>query len=343
MTEPTRRDALARLAAAAALLAVGCDDETPPAGPCVATTPDALLDSPPLAGDPFTLGVASGDPLPDGVVLWTRLAPDPLAEDGAGGMPAVAVAVGWELAEDADFTRVVQRGTVAARPERGHAVHVDVGCLAPASRYHYRFWYGETPSPVGRTRTAPSADAAPESMRLAVGSCQDYRDGFYTAQQNLAREDVDVVLFVGDYIYEQPGEALVRAHVGDEPRDLAGYRRRYALYKSDANLQAAHAAHPWVCTWDDHEVDGNYAGEIGQEPVSREDFVARRAAAYRAWQEHLPVRLPPREPPARPGRRRGSRRRGCRSGCRGRAEASNAATGATRGRRAGPRPRDHRC
>lgn len=297
MTDPTRRDALARLAAAAALLAVGCDDEAPMTGLCADTTPspDEALGTPTLMGDPFTLGVASGDPLPDGVVIWTRLAPDPLAEDGAGGMPAVAVAVTWEVAEDAEFTRVVQRGVAAARPERGHAVHVDVRCLAPATRYHYRFWYGETMSPAGRTRTAPAADAEPEAMTIAVGSCQDYRDGYYTAQRGLADEDVDVVLFVGDYIYEQPGEALVRAHVGEEPRDLAGYRRRYGLYKSDPNLQAAHAAHPWVCTWDDHEVDGNYAGENGQEMVSREAFLARRAAAYRVWQEHLPVRLPPGE------------------------------------------------
>lgn len=297
VTDLNRREMLARLAAAAAVLAVGCDDDNAARGLCAEIGGGAEgkagegLGSPVLAADPFTLGVASGDPLPDGVVIWTRLAPDPLAEDGAGGMPDVAVGVAWEVAEDAGFARVVQRGTAAARPERGHAVHVDVRCLEPATTYHYRFGYGDVMSSAGRTRTAPAVDAAPDAMTLAVGSCQDFRDGYYTAQGHLAREDVDLVLFVGDYIYEQPGEAAVREHVGDEPRDLAGYRRRYAQYKMDVNLQAAHAAHAWVATWDDHEVDGNYAGVVGQEPVSSAEFLARRDAAYQAWQEHLPVRL----------------------------------------------------
>lgn len=293
VSDPNRREALGRLAAAAALLAVGCDDDA--GEKCLTpTTYDdgAALGRPTLSADPFSLGVASGDPLPDAVVIWTRLAPDPLAEGGAGGMPPEAVAVEWTIAEDEAMTRVVQRGVAAARPERGHAVHVDVGCLAPATTYYYRFGYGDRQSPVGRTRTAPALDSSPEALTLAVASCQDYRDGYYTSQRNLAAEELDVVLFVGDYIYEQgPGQPGVREHIGPEPRTLAEYRRRYALYKLDPNLQAAHAAHPWIATWDDHEVDGNYTGDSGQEDVDRAAFLARRAAAYRAWQEHLPVRL----------------------------------------------------
>ena len=245
----------------------------------------------PLSGPPFTLGVASGEPLPRGVVLWTRLAPDPQAP--AGGMPGSPVPVRWEVAHDERFAKVVAHGTATARPDAAHSVHVDVRGLEPSREYFYRFRAGGEPSPVGRTRTAP-APGANGRVRFAFASCQAYEDGFYTAHQHLADDDVDVVLWLGDYIYESGvGTKGVRQHEGPAPLDLDAYRRRYATYKGDADLQASHAAHPWIVTWDDHEVANNYADDLAQrDQQTPADFLVRRAAAYRAWWEHQPVRLP---------------------------------------------------
>ena len=246
--------------------------------------------APSLGGQPFTLGVASGEPLPGGVVLWTRLAPDPQAT--GGGMPAEPVPVRWEVARDERFGKVVAHGIARARPDAAHSVHVDVRGLDPAREYFYRFVADDTTSPVGRTRTAP-ASGSRDRLRFAFASCQDYEEGYYTAHQHLAEEDVDVVLWLGDYIYEGGVGTGVRQHEGPEPTDLEGYRRRYATYKSDASLQAAHAAHPWITTWDDHEVDNNYAADRSQRDDQPVDvFLARRATAYRSWWEHHPVRLP---------------------------------------------------
>lgn len=243
--------------------------------------------------DPFTLGIASGDPLPDGVVLWTRLAPDPLS---GGGMPARRVPVEWQVAKDESFRRVVRRGTATADPSFAHSVHVEVSGLQPASWYFYRFRAAGAVSPVGRTRTAPARAAG--RLRLAVASCQNFEQGFYTAYAHMAAEDLDLVLHVGDYIYESdtpPDRPGPRRHNATEPATLDEYRNRYALYKSDASLQAAHAAFPWITTWDDHEFDNNYANlspEHTQGPGqdSRAAFRARRAAAYQAYYEHLPLR-----------------------------------------------------
>ncbi|MGH3325374.1 MAG: alkaline phosphatase D family protein, partial [Streptomyces sp.] len=261
------------------------------------------LDPAALHKDPFTLGVASGDPLPDSVVLWTRLAPEPFEPDS--GLPAQAVTVQWELASDQQFTRTVSSGKVTAHPEFHHAVHVVPERLAPRTRYYYRFRVGKWTSPVGRTRTAPAADELPESLRFAFVSCQAYHDGYFTALRHLAQEDgIDAVLHLGDYLYEyavdaQGGDRADPAlalpdHFNKETVTLADYRLRYALYHSDPDLQAAHAAHPWIVTWDDHEVENNYADEIpdGSPP---EAFLARRAAAYRAYYENLPLR-PPQQP-----------------------------------------------
>jgi alkaline phosphatase D len=247
------------------------------------------------SSQPFTLGVASGDPLPDRVVLWTRLAPDPQAP--GGGMPPEAVPVRWEVARDERFAHRVAHGTARARPDDAHSVHVDVHGLEPAHEYFYRFVADGSDSPVGRTRTAP-AGGANRRLRFAFASCQDYEDGYYTAHRHLADEDVDVVLWLGDYIYESNKSTAVRPHEGPEPVDLDAYRRRYATYKVDADLQSAHAAHPWIVTWDDHEVDNNYAADRSQrddQPVDA--FRARRAIAYRVWWEHQPVRLPPPDGP----------------------------------------------
>ncbi|TDE16048.1 alkaline phosphatase D family protein [Jiangella asiatica] len=238
----------------------------------------------------FSLGVASGDPLPDGVVLWTRLAPDPLA---GGGMPSRPYPVEWEVAEDDAFARVVRRGRTVALPQEGHSVHVEVDGLESGADYVYRFRAGGRISPVGRTRTAP-AGAVSSGLRFAFASCQNWQDGYYTAYEALAAEDLDFVAFLGDYIYESvPRTTTVRTHEGTgEPVTLAEYRNRHAQYRSDPNLQAAHAAFPWIVTWDDHEVDNNWADEIPQDPdlQTPEAFRARREAAFQAYYEHMPLR-----------------------------------------------------
>jgi alkaline phosphatase D len=240
-----------------------------------------------LAADPFTLGIASGDPWPDGFVLWTRLAPDPL---NGGGMPAGTVPVRWEVATDDAMRDIVKKGTAVARPDFAHAVHVEVRGLRSDRWYWYRFMTGDAQTLVGRARTMPAPDARVERMRLAFASCQHYEHGYYAAHRHLAREDVDLVAFLGDYIYESHAVRPVRRHPADEPVTLEDYRNRYALYKADPDLQAAHAAAPWIVTWDDHEVDNNYAGLVSQDNEPVEQFALRRAAAYRAYYEHLPLR-----------------------------------------------------
>ncbi|HEX7377171.1 MAG TPA: PhoD-like phosphatase N-terminal domain-containing protein, partial [Pirellulales bacterium] len=184
-----------------------------------------------LAGYPFTLGVASGDPAPDGVVLWTRLAPRPLA---GGGMPDEAIEVSWQIADDEAMTRVVQKGVTAAVPEWGHSVHVEVQGLQPDRWYWYQFRAAGETSPKGRTRTAPAADARPDQLRLAVASCQHYESGYYTAYEHMLREDLDVVLHLGDYIYDGPTDkSKIRQHVGPQLTTLADFRNRHAQYKTD--------------------------------------------------------------------------------------------------------------
>ena len=248
---------------------------------------------PRFADDPFSLGIASGDPEPDGVVLWTRLAPEPIAPDGFGGMGDDNVAVSWEVANDEAFTTIVRRGTALATRALAYSVHVEVDGLSPARWYWYRFRTGDVMSPLGRTRTTPARDAAAQSLQFAFVSCQNYEQGLYTAFDHLAAERLDLVAHLGDYIYEGAGaDGRVRKHDGGEINTLAEYRRRYAQYKSDMSLQRAHAQCPWVMTWDDHEVDNNYAGEIAQDAQARDAFLARRAAAYQAWYEHQPVRVP---------------------------------------------------
>jgi alkaline phosphatase D len=235
---------------------------------------------------PFTLGVASGSPLPDSVVLWTRLAPEPL---NGGGMDPEAVAVRWEMATDERFTRVVRRGTVDALPGRGHSVHVEVTGLEPARWYWYRFMAGDEVSRVGRTRTAPAATGNPRQLRFGLGSCQQFEQGYYGAYRHLLDEDVDVMVFVGDYIYESSwGVNHVRKHAGGEPRTVIQYRNRHAQYKSDPDLQAMHAAVPWIVTWDDHEVDNDYADDRSEDLDPA--FLTRRSAGYQGYFEHMPLR-----------------------------------------------------
>jgi alkaline phosphatase D len=243
-----------------------------------------------VAEDPFRLGVASGDPSPDGFVLWTRLAPRPLEPDG--GMPPAAVEVAWVLAEDDRLGRGRRTGTARALPELAHAVHVEVSGLEPARTYWYQFRVGGYESPLGRAATFPAPGALPARLRLGVASCQHFESGLFTAYEHMLREDVDLVVHLGDYIYEGKAATTgVRRHLGPECTTLEGYRTRYGLYRGDAQLQAMHAAVPWVVTPDDHEFDNNYAGDISEEKgVSREAFRVRRAAAYQAYYEHMPLR-----------------------------------------------------
>lgn len=247
-----------------------------------------------LRDDLFTLGVASGMPRPDSIVLWTRLAPRPY--EPLGGLPNAPLAVRWELAHDEQFSRLVRSGEVRALPEHAHSVHVEVTGLPADRRFFYRFIVGKgaasRASPVGRTKTAPAADAPVARLRLALASCQHYEQGSYVAHRDIAAQDLDLVLFVGDYIYESSNPRfLLRAHEGPVPTTLAGYRARHATYKLDADLRASHAAHPWVLTWDDHEVVNDYAGDRvrGDEGQDAHLFLQRRAAAYKAYFEHMPV------------------------------------------------------
>ncbi|NGN66754.1 alkaline phosphatase [Streptomyces sp. A7024] len=251
-----------------------------------------------IGTDPFTLGVASGDPLPDSVVLWTRLAPEPYRS--GGGLPAEAFAVGWELAEDDGFQTLVAQGEVTASPEDNHTVHVEVAGLEAGRPYWYRFRADTWTSPPGRTRTAPPRDSRPARLRFGLASCQAYYHGYFTAFRHLADADLDAVVHLGDYLYEY----AVNSKAGDrnytdrvlpsvfnrEAMTLDDYRLRYALYKSDPDLRAAHAAHPFIVTWDDHEVENNYAGPYDQTGSPPEQFLARRAAAYRAFWENMPLR-----------------------------------------------------
>lgn len=238
--------------------------------------------------DPFTLGVGSGYPTSDGVVLWTRLAPEPLAPNG--GIVQPIVAVDWELASDERFRNVVRRGRAYATADWGYSVHVEPADLEPARDYWYRFTAGGARSAIGRTRTAPAAGASPREIRFAVASCQQYEHGYYVAYRHMLDDDLDFVMHVGDYIYELSwGLDPIRSHGSGECHTLDDYRARFAVYKQEPELRAAHAAYPWIVTWDDHEVDNDYAGNISERDDDPALFMARRAAAYQAYYENMPL------------------------------------------------------
>ncbi|MEU5790918.1 alkaline phosphatase D family protein [Micromonospora purpureochromogenes] len=240
---------------------------------------------------PFTLGVASGDPDHEGFVLWTRLAPQPVAEDGLGGMPRRPVEVRWEVAADERFRQVVRRGTATARPESAHSLHVELAGLLPGREYFYRFHAEGHTSPLGRTRTAPAPWTLPAALAMGFASCSHYEQGWFTAYRRLAETEPELILHLGDYQYEyarEVGPNRPRGHEGPETRTLANYRQRHAQYKSDADLQAAHAVAPWVVVFDDHEVENNWADEVPETPDP--DFPARRAAAFQAYYENMPLR-----------------------------------------------------
>ena len=255
--------------------------------------PSCAWNQPRLTSDPFALGVASGSPTADSLVLWTRLV---LPGYSGFSVGLSRVMVRWELAHDDQFTSIVQSGQSMADSELAHSVHVEVVGLESDRWYFYRFMVGDFLSPVGRTRTVPKHDAAVTRLRLAYASCQKWEDGYFSAWRHMRQEGLDVVIFLGDYIYEYPGlSSKVRHPSGGWVLSLDDYRQRYALYKGDADLQAMHAACPWLITWDDHEVQNDYAGvQAGNsgfaDPSSAANFLVRRAGAYQAWYEHMPVR-----------------------------------------------------
>ncbi|MGI9628479.1 MAG: alkaline phosphatase D family protein, partial [Longimicrobiales bacterium] len=239
---------------------------------------------------PFSMGVASGDPDDNSAVLWTRLGREALDQAGLTRSP---VSVGWEVATDDNFRSIVASGTAEARPELGHSVHVEAPGLRAASDYWYRFTFGDAESPAGRTRTAPSRDQTPEAIRFSFASCQNYEHGHFTALQHMADEQADVVLFLGDYLYESrfaSGSGIVREHEAGEVHTLEEYRRRYETYRSQPELQAAHASAPWIATFDDHEVDNNWAGLAAEDDQTEDQMVLRMAAAFQAYYEFMPLR-----------------------------------------------------
>jgi alkaline phosphatase D len=239
---------------------------------------------------PFTLGVASGYPTPTSVVLWTRM---------TGDLAPLAIPLRWEVFGDESLCKTVAAGETIADPAWAHSARIEVQGLESERWYWYRFSAGDAQSPVGRTRTAPAAGAPAPRLRFAFASCQQYEQGYFGAYRHIVADAPDLVAFLGDYIYESSwGREHVRSHASPEPYTLDQYRARHALYRSDPDLQAAHAACPWIVTWDDHEVDNDYADDRPEDGMERADFLERRAAAYRAYFEHMP--LPPRMRPAGP-------------------------------------------
>jgi alkaline phosphatase D len=304
------------LAASAGLVATACasgDDATAPATTSTTVPPSTSTTAAPttststtstttpvpvptLVSDPFTLGVASGDPLPDAVVIWTRLTPDPTKD--AGGLLADRAPVQWAMATDESFRDLVAEGEFVTTVEHAHAVHVDVTGLDPATTYWYQFVIGDWTSEVGRTRTAPEPGSRVDALRFGVANCSAWKSGYFTPYAHLADEDLDAVLFLGDYIYELESGNL-RDHGLPIPFSLGDYRLYYAAAKGEAELRQAHAAHPWIVMWDDHEVEDNYAGwQPGGIGLALDDNAAatfrdRRTAAYQAWWENMPVRTRP--------------------------------------------------
>ena len=296
-----RRQFLQSLSCAASVpalaQAVAMAAMTPPPGGLRPAVPHWLT-------DPFALGVASGEPRTDSVLLWTRLypgAPRPGEsatdheqtthfEDKSGLGAQHSCIVSYEIYDNEALKKPVRKGEFVTHAARAWSVHARINGLRPDRHYWYRFRCGNAVSPVGRTRTAPALDANVARLRLALASCQHYEQGRYVAHVDMARQDLDLVLFVGDYIYESTNPKYrLREHTGGVPKTLEAYRERHALYKSDADLRSCHAAHPWVCTWDDHEVDNDYAADQDRAYTQPGVFLARRAAAYQAYFEHMPV------------------------------------------------------
>lgn len=283
----SRRQLLTRAGAAGAALGIG--------GLVPSRRAMATFGS--LGGYPFVAGVASGDPGPDRVVLWTKLALDALGETT---LPARRVPVAWEVADDERMRRVRRSGLAYSDPGRDHAIHVDLGGLRSGREYWYRFYAGGEASPVGRTRTAPAFGHGPQTLRFCFVSCSQFEHGYFTAYKRIVEDDPAFLIHTGDYIYEYGTDAYkapggnVRHHVGGEITTLADYRRRYGQYHSDPDLLEARRLIPFITTPDDHEVENNYAGIISEQDAEPDQdpalFLARRTAAYRAYAEWMPLR-----------------------------------------------------
>ena len=290
-------------AAAGAMVVVGCSSKATSdkksggessTGGAKPTAP-APLTAPEFSGgsDPFKLGVASGDALPDSVICWTRLVPEPQAADGLGGLDDAPQKVVWEIAADEAFTTLVGTELITTEANFAHSVHVDAQGLEPDTWYWYRFRTGEYTSPVGRTRTLPTPATIETTLTLAFASCQERQSGYFTAYEAMAKDDLDLVLHLGDYIYEYDGgDVEGRTSPGTLAGTLAAFRNQYAAYKVDPHLQAAHARCPWFVTWDDHEVENNYANDIPG-LTDPKGFETRRANAYQVYWEHQPLRIDP--------------------------------------------------
>jgi alkaline phosphatase D len=239
--------------------------------------------------DPFLLGVASGYPSSNGVILWTRLLTS--LEEPHRDINESAIPVAWEVATDEKMRKVIRKGTEYATPEFAHSIHLELTGLKPEHDYWYRFTAGGKRSPIGRTRTAPAPQTKLRRLRVAVASCQKYENGYYNAYRHMLDDNLDLIVHVGDYIYEYAsavGGNNIRGDGTGETLTLDQYRARHALVKSDPDLRAAHSLCPWLVTWDDHEVANDYAGDWSYD-LSGEEFLLRRAAAYRAYYEHMPL------------------------------------------------------
>ena len=236
---------------------------------------------------PFKLGVASGTPGANSMVIWTRLCPDPLH---GGGMGVEQVPVRWEVAADEHFGDIRQRGTWFAMQGLAHSVHATVEGLAPDTVYYYRFIAGNEVSGTGRTRTLPADGKMVDHLRFALASCQHFEMGYFNAYRHMLADAPDLVCFVGDYIYEYNASAgRVRMHADIEPWSLDGYRNRYAQYRLDADLRAMHESAPWLVTIDDHDVMNDWAGDVAEDLDPR--FAERRGNGLQAWFEHQPLPL----------------------------------------------------
>ena len=272
----------------------------------IATTGTVALCSPALlrlsfaqqnkwSDDPFQLGVAAGAPTPDGFVLWTRLAPDPLAADPSapGGMRGGSVQIACEIARDPEMANLVRSGSALADADFGYSVHLEVSGLEAGRPYWYRFRSGDAVSRIGRAVTAPAPDSEVSALRFGFASCSNYEAGYFSAYRHLADEHPDLVVFLGDYIYEDlfRDQRAVRTHSdGVAATTLPTYRNRYAQYRLDPDLQRLHAEVPALMTWDDHEVQNDYADKWSQTFDDPKIFLQRRAAAYQAYYEHMPLR-----------------------------------------------------
>jgi alkaline phosphatase D len=256
---------------------------------------------------PFQLGVAAGDPASDGFVIWTRLAPEPLALHG--GMPRVNVAVDWEVSPDSSFRTIVAKGTELARPELGHSVHVELTGLKPNQQYYYRFTAAGERSLTGRARTLPPVGARMDSLKFGVAGCQHYEAGYFGAYRHLAKEDLAFVYHYGDFIYEYSSDYTyvdglpsrpVRKHAYRSLTDVNEYRLAYSQQLSDIDLQAARSRHAFLSSMDDHEIVNNWVSDIhnwkmglpGDDPEAApsEAFMLKKQAAMQAWYENMPVR-----------------------------------------------------